>query len=126
MKKRIDFSNWWSWQAGRQGTGYEKMLLLTGTWPLPFDVYLVRYKPGQGIPPHRDASPLEGYGHYRANAVIQKGKEGGEFVCEAPLFQSARLNVFCSNRSLHEVKPVISGVRYVLSLGWLKKEKVRP
>ncbi len=24
----------WRWQRGRQGSGYDKMLLLTGRWPL--------------------------------------------------------------------------------------------
>ena len=42
----------WRWQRGRQGTGYDKMLLLTGRWPLPFDSYLIRYPEGSAIPPH--------------------------------------------------------------------------
>jgi hypothetical protein len=37
---------WLTWQRGRQGTGYDKMLLATARWPLPFDCYLLRYPQG--------------------------------------------------------------------------------
>ena len=40
------------WQPGRQGTGYDKMLLFTALWPIPFDSYLLRY-PGSGGTPWR-------------------------------------------------------------------------
>ena len=46
------------WQRGRQGTGYDKMLLLTARWPLRFDSYLIRYPEGSEIPPHTD--PVQG------------------------------------------------------------------
>ena len=42
------------WQPGRQGTGYDKMLLFTALWPIPFDSYLLRYPEGSEIPPHTD------------------------------------------------------------------------
>lgn len=42
------------WQRGRQGSGYDKMLLLTARWPLPFDSYLIRYPEGSAIPPHTE------------------------------------------------------------------------
>ena len=39
------FSNYkrqaFRWQRGRQGTGYDKMLLLTARWPLGFDSWLL-------------------------------------------------------------------------------------
>jgi hypothetical protein len=42
------------WQSGRQGSGYDKMLLLTAPWPVPFDSYLIRYPEGSSVPPHKD------------------------------------------------------------------------
>lgn len=109
------------WQPGRQGTGYEKCLLLASTWPVPFDLYLLRYRPGQGIPPHRD--PVPRMRHFRANLVLTRGQEGGAFRCEHPLFSKGRLHVFRSDLSEHAVEPMVRGTRYVLSLGWLRKER---
>jgi hypothetical protein len=43
------------WQRGRQQSGYDKMLLLWGKWPLPFDVYVLRFTQGAAIAPHVDA-----------------------------------------------------------------------
>lgn len=115
---RSFFKNAWRWQLGRQGTGYEKCLLLTGTWPVPFDLYLLRYRPGQGIPPHRD--PVPGQRHFRANLVLARGQEGGAFRCEHTLFSKGRLHVFRSDLAEHAVEPMVRGTRYVLSLGWLR------
>jgi hypothetical protein len=53
------------WQRGRQGTGYDKMLLATASWPIPFDSYLIRYPDGSEIPPHTD--PVSTGRHYRLN-----------------------------------------------------------
>jgi hypothetical protein len=115
---RAFLSTAFRWQAGRQGTGYEKCLLLTGRWPLPFDLYLLRYRTWQGIPPHTD--PVPGSRHFRANLVLRRG-QGGQFVCANPLFESSRLYVFRSDLSTHAVEPVTSGTRYALSLGWLRR-----
>lgn len=109
---------WLRWQPGRQGTGYAKCLLLTGRWPVPFDCYLLRYRPGQGIPPHTD--PVPGSRHYRVNLVLAHGQEGGRFQCEAPLYSGRRLHVFRSDQSVHAVEPMVRGTRYVLSVGWLR------
>lgn len=57
------------WQRGRQGTGYDKMLLATARWPLPFDSYLIRYPEGSEIPPHTD--PVQAGRHYRLNIVLK-------------------------------------------------------
>lgn len=70
------------WQRGRQGTGYDKMLLLTARWPLPFDSYLLRYPEGSEIPPHTD--PVGAGRHYRLNIVLKSPRAGGEFVCATP------------------------------------------
>jgi hypothetical protein len=120
MDVRSFFKTTWRWQLGRQGTGYEKCLLLTGLWPKPFDLYLLRYRPGHGIPPHRD--PVPNGRHFRANIILCRGKSGGAFLCDAPLFASPRLFVFRSDLSEHAVEPMVSGTRYVLSLGWILKD----
>jgi hypothetical protein len=41
------------WQRGRQDTGYDKMLLFTAPWPVPFDSDRIRYPDGSEIPSHR-------------------------------------------------------------------------
>jgi len=38
------------WQRGRQGTGYDKMLLATAMWPIPFDSYLIQGRKSPRIP----------------------------------------------------------------------------
>src|SRR5262245_54604619 len=70
------------WQRGRQGTGYDKMLLLTAPWPIAFDSYLIRYPEGSEIPPHTD--PVSSGRHYRLNVILKSPRSGGEFVCAQP------------------------------------------
>ena len=105
------------WQRGRQGTGYDKMLLLTAPWPIPFDSYLIRYPEGTEIPPHKD--PVEHRCHYRLNIILKAPKSGGEFVCATPLYASSRVKFFRPDICEHSVTRVVGGSRYVLSLGWL-------
>ena len=105
------------WQKGRQGTGYDKMLLLTGRWPLPFDSYLIRYPEGSEIPPHTD--PVQQGRHYRLNLVLKSPRSGGEFVCGAPIFETRRIKLFRPDACEHSVTRVVGGSRYVLSIGWV-------
>ncbi|MBB4660337.1 2OG-Fe(II) oxygenase [Parvularcula dongshanensis] len=104
------------WQLGRQGTGYEKRLLARGRWPLPFDVWLLRYRPGAGVPTHTD--PVPGKRHYRLNVLLRRA-EGGVFHCERTLWRRGRVVLFRPDQSLHRVTPVTHGTRYVLSVGWV-------
>lgn len=120
LSLREFFRTWLRWQPGRQGTGYAKLLLLTGRRPLPFDCYLLRYRPGQGIPPHTD--PVPGFRHYRANLILASGREGGAFQCQSTLYSRPRLHIFRSDLSTHAVEPMVRGTRYVLSVGWLRPE----
>lgn len=108
------------WVSGRQSTGYEKMLLLTAEWPVSFDVYLMRYKQGSFIPPHRDPAP-SGRKHYRLNIFLKHAKFGGNFrIIEGkPIFSSARAQLFRPDECLHMVSEVSAGTRYVLSFGLL-------
>src|SRR2546421_6064365 len=87
------------WQRGRQKTGYDKMLLVTAGWPIPFDTYLLRYPEGSEIPPHIDR--VERGRHYRLNIVVKRSQAGGQFVFAAPLFASRRVNLFRSDACEH-------------------------
>lgn len=105
------------WNQGRQQTGYE---VFPFVMLKRFDFYLLRYRSGVGIPDHRDPAP--GFRHFRLNWIIWAGSEGGEFVSESCLFSSRRIKLFRPDLSTHSVSPVLSGIRLVLSLGWLLKE----
>ena len=111
------------WQRGRQGSGYDKMLLLTGRWPLPFDSYLIRYPEGSAIPPHTD--PVQAGRHYRLNIVLKSPRAGGEFVCADPIFATRRIKLFRPDACEHSVTRVVGGSRYVLSVGWVLRGRPR-
>jgi hypothetical protein len=106
------------WRGGRQRSGYEKMLLLQSPFPLPFDVYLLRFRESSEIQPHTD--PVALGRHYRCNIVLWRARRGGEFVCANPIFASRRVKVFRPDASEHSVTRVEQGVRYVLSVGWIR------
>jgi hypothetical protein len=105
------------WRRGRQGTGFDKMLLATLPWPIPFDCYLIRYPEGAEIPPHVD--PVAKGRHYRLNVVIRRSPSGGEFACADPLYSSPRVKFFRPDVSTHSVTRVEGGPRYVFSVGWI-------
>ena len=109
------------WQRGRQGSGYDKMLLLTARWPLPFDSYLIRYPEGSAIPPHTD--PVQTGRHYRLNIVVKASPRGGGFICATPIWQSRRIKFFRPDACEHSVTRVEGGSRYVLSVGWVLKDR---
>lgn len=95
------------------------MLLLQSAWPLPFDVYVLRFRPGGEIAPHVD--PVSIGRHFRCNVVIRRAKEGGEFVCAAPIFATRRIKLFRPDACEHSVTRVVRGTRYVLSIGWVRR-----
>lgn len=111
--------NWMRWQKGRQGTGYDKLLLLVNPLLIPFDLYLLRFPDGTEIPPHRD--PVTDKRHYRLNIILKRPISGGEFVCANPIFETKRIKLFRPDVSTHSVTKVQGGSRYVLSLGWVLK-----
>ena len=118
-EKTTYLSNLLRWRSGRQETGYEKMLLLANPFLVPFDCYLLRFKQGSGIPEHSD--PVDGKRHYRLNIVLRQAAEGGQFVCEEPIYESNRIKLFRPDKTRHSVTTVRRGVRYVLSIGWVRK-----
>jgi len=108
------------WQHGRQGTGYDKMLLLTAPWPIAFDCYILRYPDGSEVPPHKD--PVARGRHYRLNIILKSPRSGGEFVCSSPLFASKRIKLFRPDSCEHSITRVSGGTRYVLSIGWVLRQ----
>ncbi len=116
--------NWLHWKSGRQGTGYEKMLLATLPFPIPFDLYLLRYKEGSFIPPHRD--PVQEKRHFRLNIVLKKADRGGVFKCKDPIYESDRIKLFRPDKSEHSLTKVLRGTRILLSLGWTLSETESP
>lgn len=108
------------WKDGRQGTGY-KVLTLINNERFKFDMHVLKYETGTGIPAHKDpAKP--GYEHHRLNIVLKQALRGGEFVL-GPLYSLARIHKFRPDTTIHAVTPIEKGTRYVLSIGWLKKGK---
>jgi len=106
------------WQKGRQNTGYDKLLILTGYLPLPFDIYLLRFPQGSEIPEHLDK--VERGNHFRLNIIVKKAVEGGEFKCSECIWNTSRIKLFRPDKSIHSVSKIIKGTRYVLSIGWVK------
>ena len=111
--------NWFRWRSGRQETGYEKMLILVNPFIIPFDFYLLRFRTGAEIPEHTD--PVSDKKHYRLNVVLKHAREGGEFVCSNPIYESNRIKLFRPDVSAHSVTKIIDGTRYVLSVGWVRR-----
>lgn len=108
------------WEIGRQVSGYSKMLILTGKFPIPFDFYLLKFPEGSFIKEHVD--PVEfGYKHYRFNIILKKSKLGGEFISETHIFETDRVKFFRPDIYKHSVSQIKKGTRIVLSLGFLIK-----
>jgi len=92
------------------------MLLLTSWWPIPFDVYLLKYPTGTNIPEHTDV--VHGARHCRLNIILRKGG-GGVFSCEKCIINTSRIVLFRPDINKHSVSPITKGSRIVLSIGWL-------
>jgi hypothetical protein len=107
------------WVRGRQETGYERLTLIEGGF-LPLDLHILRYRPGDHIPPHTD--PVEFKRHYRLNIILTKAW-GGVFRCSNTIFETKRIKLFRPDLAEHSVTMVIHGTRYVLSIGWALPER---
>lgn len=104
-----------SWREGRQGTGYGKWTLIASSL---FDMHILRYLPGQYIPPHTDKLP-DGKRHFRINIRLC-GEDS--FQCSNVVFRKWRVTVFRPDLYEHSVPPV-SKIRLLLSIGFALKEK---
>lgn len=118
------FKQLFRWHKGRQASGYDKMLLAGAYWPIKFDMYLLRFPQDSEIVAHKD-QVTDGE-HFRLNLVIKKAKQGGEFICQDPIYQSSRIKYFRPDISEHSVSKILSGTRYVLSIGWVRNRNYQP
>jgi hypothetical protein len=107
-----------NWDVGRQQSGYLKKLILSSKIPLPFDVYLLKFPTGAEIKTHTDK--VESGKHYRLNIILKKSV-GGDFICQNPIINFSRIKFFRPDISEHAVTKIISGTRYVLSIGFVLK-----
>jgi hypothetical protein len=99
------------------------MLLATARFPLPFDLYLLRYPRGSSVPVHVD--PVDEKRHFRVNIILREAHVGGHFRCTRPIFETRRIKVFRPDVSEHSVSEIEQGSRLVLSLGWVRAKKLR-
>ena len=117
---------WLRWDTGRQESGYSKLLVVTSKW-LKFDCYILKFPEGTGIPDHIDPA-IEGYEHHRLNLILNKPCIGtGEIKVDGPArWIGDRLMIFRPDMYWHSMTPVSfiwEKNCYILSVGWLKKEK---
>jgi hypothetical protein len=111
------------WVEGRKDSGYSKLKLLESKF-LKFDMYILKFPTGSYVEPHHDK--VEGHEHHRLNVILNKKFTGGMFCIRREirnfyLFQEHnRIIKFRPDEQLHAVSQVLSGTRYVLSIGWLK------
>lgn len=108
---------WLSWEDGRQGTGYKKMLLLASPFFFKFDTYLIYYPVGTKIPPHTDK--VEGKKHYRLNMILFPFKKDNCFKSENVIFSFLNINFFRPDICVHEVLEVKEKSRIVFSFGFV-------
>ena len=111
----------WKWERGRQASGYHKMLICGAKWPLVFDMYILKFPKGCKIPKHTDKVKVGR--HFRLNFILKQAKKGGVFLCAQPIFESSRIKLFRPDITPHEVTEVKQGNRYLLSVGWIMKDK---
>ena len=110
------------WTKGRQGTGYEKLCLLS---LINFDVYLLRFPVGTSVPVHRDLVP--GKEHHRLNIWLRRPLGGQFWTSAAPygtkkFFGWKRCIRFRPDIQWHGMYQVIGNIGYMLSIGWTKDD----
>lgn len=78
------------------------------------------------MPPHVDR--VARGRHYRLNIILRRARTGGEFACARTLYASSRIKLFRPDEETHSVTRIVSGNRWVLSIGWVRgsRGEVRP
>lgn len=108
------------WEKGRQNSGYEKLTLFKSNL-LKCDAYIIRYKKGSYIPEHVDPVDKE-FNHHRLNIVLRKSSLGGDlYINETKI--DKRIILFRPDKDKHSVSEIKGSTRYILSFGWLSKQK---
>ena len=113
--------NLFRWKSGRQNPHYKKMFLIGNPFLIPFDVYLLKFEPESEIKPHRDE--VDSGRHFRLNLILKHAKEGGDFHCPSLIYDSTSIKVFRPDLYEHAVSKIRAGTRYVLSIGWVLRDR---
>ncbi len=113
------FKELFRWINGRQESGYQRMLLFRSTL-IKADCYLLRFPANSEIKPHVDA--VKAGRHFRVNIILKHAANGGNFECSSCIINWPRLKVFRPDLYSHSVTRVEKGTRYVLSIGWVRKD----
>ena len=106
-----------NWIEGRQGSGYYKLKIFESKL-LKMDCYILKYPEGSYIDVHKDPVP-EPYEHHRLNVILKKAEKGGTFLLDY-VEQTGRIHKFRPDIQEHNLHRIEKGIRYVLSIGWLK------
>lgn len=116
----------WKWRSGYRATGYEKMRIASGTWPVPWDLILLRMNEGVELPPHRDVvrGKFAIGPQMRINILLKAAKKGGEFFCEGPHKRwFNRIFLFRADTNTHGVTKVDEGTRVIAVLNYTRKAR---
>jgi hypothetical protein len=116
----------WKWRSGYRATGYEKMRLASGTWPVPWDLILLRMKEGVELPAHRDVvrGKFATGPQMRVNVLLKAAKRGGEFFCEGQHRRILnRIFLFRADTNTHGVTKVEEGERIIAVLNYTRKAR---
>lgn len=112
-------NKFFKWTYGRQNSGYKKFTFFSSK-KLRCDMHLLKFETGSFISMHLD--PVEiGYDHYRLNIILKNAKKGGKFLISKCIFSNSRVKFFRPDEELHGVTLVTEGTRYVLSIGWVRR-----
>lgn len=116
----LEWKKMWKekWEAGRQGTGYRKLLLAgSKRW----DLWLLDYPSGSHVPEHVDE--VKGFRHYRVNVRLF-GEDAFEPVDrrDRRVLRIGRMAFFRPDVVKHAVWKV-DRRRMVLSLGFTLTKK---
>ena len=120
------------WEPGRQGTGYDKHALRDGlpealpallqrsldalaVEAVAWDCYLLRYRPGAYVPPHRD--PTDAKPHLRLNAIVQSSAGAVLSLNGAAIELAAGDAIVFRPDVVEHAVSAGEGTRYVWSVG---------
>lgn len=108
------------WEGGRQAGGYLKKKLFVSKL-LKLDLWLLKFPVDSFIPIHTDT--VESGRHFRLNIFLKDAEKGGEFKADKVLMQTRWFAFFRPDITCHYVTKVEKGTRYVLSFGFVLKDK---
>lgn len=107
----------WTWNLGRQNGSYLLFTLINlNLIKIKIDSHLIKFPMNSFIPEHIDT--VDNYNHYRLNIILKKPTIGGHFKIDENIFSIFnRIFLFRPDLYKHSVSKIISGERFVWSLG---------